>query len=172
MGMTVGWAKNWAGTRVCYSFGVERKAWSPCPGLCWQREGALQGGIWQQQGWSLAIWVEFRTIRGWGQSCFLLILPFSPDPSSPSPIIFSPLSLVSSPNPAEVLSNTCCFHQKHPSCPLESPVLSSMNSHIYTQKPNFQHLSWWGCIKITRVTSSKLWFKQDRWKMPCWPNAH
>lgn len=113
MGMTVGWAKNWAGMRVRYSFGVERKAWSPCPGLRWQREGALQGGIWQQRGWSLAIWVEFRAIRGWGQSCFLLILPFSPDPSSPSPIIFSPLSLVSSPKPSWGVTQHLAVFIKH-----------------------------------------------------------
>lgn len=133
MGMTVGWAKNWAGTRVRYSFSVERKAWSPCPGLRWQREGALQGGIWQQRGWSLAIWVEFRAIRGWGQSCFLLILPFSPDLSSPLPIIFSPLSLVSSPKPSWGVTQHLLFSSKTPLPSGEPCAVIHELSHIHTK---------------------------------------
>lgn len=183
VGMPVGWAKNWAGARGCCSsctFGMGEERLEPLTkALLVKGRCRCCVGFSSSKAGLLAIWGEFRrTEGGWGQSCFLFILFF---PSLQALValrccLFLSLSipLVSNPKTswgATQLLLFSSFAYKSPFLPSGKPcaiipVLSSMCTH--TNLWSYRDKC---CIKITHGTS-KLWFKQGRWKMPCWPNAH
>lgn len=132
---------------------------------------------WEQR-WA---WAEARAYGSscsgfrWRAGCRLVILLFPSVQDFWSPLVTASSFLFSFPLPnskkAEVQPNTCCFHH-YPKItlfsPLEDPPLSSVQWYVctHTYTIYFQLHKDQICIEIIYVTSSKLQFKQARWKCP------
>lgn len=143
-----------------------------------RRKVPLEGTIQQQQGWPFGhlgwIWEDCRRLR---VKLFLIYSPlsFSPSPNSPLLMLipFSPPSSCQPPKNqlrCNLVPAGFVIYLQIALPPFSAKPCTIVHTHAH--EINFWPHQDKCCIRITCVTSSKLWFKLDRWKMPCWPNAH